>query len=68
MEIMQKTIIALAGEMGCGKGAIAEYLTTRHGAKKFRFSTIMRDVLDRLHMQTTRENVQNMSTVLRTAF
>lgn len=65
---MQKTILALAGEMGSGKGAIAEYLIEKHGAKKFRFSSVFRDILDRLHIEESRENIQALSTTLRSAF
>lgn len=65
---MQKTILALAWEMGSGKGAIAEYLIEKHGAKKFRFSSVFRDILDRLHIEESRENIQALSTALRSAF
>ncbi len=65
---MKKTILALAGEMGSGKGAIAEYLIQKHGAKKFRFSSVFRDILDRLHIEESRENIQSLSTALRSAF
>lgn len=65
---MQKIILALAGEMGSGKGAIAEYLIAKHGAVKFRFSSVFRDILDRLHIEESRENIQALSTALRSAF
>lgn len=65
---MQKIILALAGEMGSGKGAIAEYLIEKHGAKKFRFSSVFRDILNRLHIEESRENIQTLSTTLRSAF
>lgn len=65
---MQKTIIALAGEMGSGKWAIAQYLIDKHHAKKFKFSSVFRDILDRLHITQTRENISYLSTALRSVF
>ena len=65
---MKKTIIALAGEMGCGKGAIAEYLIARHAAKKLRFSDVFRNILDRIHLEQSRENMAALSLALRNTF
>lgn len=65
---MQKTIIALAGEMGCGKGTVVKYLTSHHDAVTYRFSDSLRDILDRIHRDKTRDNIQKISTALRSAF
>ncbi len=64
----KKIIIGLVGQIAAGKGTIAKYLTEKHGAVTYRFSTIMRDILNRLHLEINRKNLQNLSTVLRKQF
>lgn len=65
---MSKIIIGLIGEMASGKSTITEYLKTKHSAVTFRFSTMLRDVLKRLHVEETRGNMQMLSTMLRQNF
>ena len=65
---MQKIILALAGEMGCGKGTLTKYLVAKHGAEIYRFSNPLRDILDRMHREKSRDNMQQLSTALRQAF
>lgn len=65
---MAKLILGIAGEMGCGKGTIAKYAIGKYGSGSLRFSTILRDVLDRLYLEQSRENLQKLSTVLRQNF
>lgn len=65
---MQKTILALAGEMGCGKGTLTRYLIKQYNAEIYRFSNPLRDILDRTHREKSRENMQKLSTALRNAF
>lgn len=67
-KIMQKTILALAGEMGCGKGTLTRYLVARYGAEIYRFSNPLRDILDRMHKDKSRVNISNLSTALRQVF
>jgi len=61
-------IIALAGEMGCGKGTVVKYLVSKHGAIMYKFSDSLRDILDRIHRDKSRDNIQKISTALRSAF
>ncbi len=65
---MKKTIIALAGEVASGKDVTKKYLEDNYGASCHRFSTILRDVLGRLYLPIVRENLQNLSTLLRQNF
>ena len=65
---MAKIIIGLAGEMACGKGTAARHIEEKYKASSYRFSTMLRDVLDRLYIEQTRENVANISTILRQNF
>ncbi|MDP3043484.1 MAG: AAA family ATPase [bacterium] len=63
-----KKIIGLAGKISSGKGTVAKYLEEKNNAVTYRFSTILRDILNRLHKEITRENMQNLSTILRRGF
>ena len=61
----EKIIIGLVGQMASGKGTVAEYLEKNYQARTYRFSTILRDVLERLHCEITRATLQGLSTALR---
>lgn len=61
----KKIILGLAGEICSGKGTIVKYLTERHSAASYRFSTMLRDLLNRLYLPASRENMQNISTAVR---
>ncbi len=61
-------IIGLAGEMASGKGTVAQYLVEHKGASVHKFSTMLRDVLTRMHIAQTRDNLQKLSTLLREAY
>jgi len=63
-----KIILGLAGEIASGKGTIAKYAAEKYGAKTWRFSTMLRDVMDRLSIEQTRPNIQLMSRILRENF
>jgi dephospho-CoA kinase len=63
-----KVIIGLVGQMASGKGTIAEFLKEKNGADFFTFSTPLRDVLKRLHLEISREHMQKISYDLRQAF
>ncbi len=65
---MGKIIIGISGEIASGKDTVAHYLSNRYGAKTFMFSYPLRDVLDRIHIAQTRENLTKVSGALRTAF
>jgi len=65
---MQKIILALSGEMGCGKGTLTKYLVTKYHAEVYRFSNPLRDILDRMHREKTRDHMQQLSTALRQVF
>lgn len=61
----KKIIIGLTGQIACGKGVIKKFLIEHYQASDYRFSTILRDVLIRLHVKQTRVNIQTLSTLLR---
>lgn len=64
----KKIVIGLTGQIACGKGVIKKFLINEYQASDYRFSTILRDVLIRIHVEQSRENIQKMSTLLRQTF
>lgn len=63
-----KIILGFAGLICSGKGTAAKYLEEQYGAKTFRFSTMLRDILDRLYLPHTRDNLVKISEILRDTF
>jgi dephospho-CoA kinase len=56
-----KKIIGFVGPMASGKGAASDYLRKKHDAGYHRFSTMIRDVMRRLDIEDSRENMQKLS-------
>lgn len=65
---MAKIILGIAGEMGAGKGAVTKHIIQNYGASSYKFSQAFRDILDRLHLPQSRENISELSTILRKSF
>lgn len=65
---MSKIIIGLVGQIACGKGSVKEYIAKKYNSQDCRFSTPLRDVLKRLDIAESRENLQKLSTILRDGF
>lgn len=65
---MSKIILGLVGPIASGKGAMKKYIEEKYAGKDCRFSTILRDVLSRIDVQNSRDNLQRVSTVLRQTF
>lgn len=63
-----KKIFGFVGQMASGKGTACQYLHERHGAATIRYSTMLRDVLARLYLPQTRDNLIRASEALRGAF
>jgi len=64
----RKIIVGLAGKIASGKDSVGKYFVERHKAEKIRFSTVLRSILEILNLPESRENMQNLSTVLRKNF
>lgn len=64
---MEKIILGFVGEIASGKGTACDYIVKSYNAGYHKFSTILRNILDRLHKEHTRKNLQNLSTALRQA-
>ncbi len=65
---MAKIILGLTGEMASGKGTMAQYIVQKYQGKTYRFSTVLRDVAQRMHLEENRENLQKISTIFRQNF
>ncbi|NCU44607.1 hypothetical protein EOM71_02940 [Candidatus Falkowbacteria bacterium] len=65
---MDKLIIGLTGQLAAGKTTIAKYLAEKYGGKVYGFSGPLRDIVDRLTLPQTRENMANLSSILRRQF
>lgn len=65
---MSKIILGLNGPLAAGKGTVAKYLKEKHNAAIYRFSTPLRDILDRIYINQDRKNMQDLSLDLRTRF
>ena len=65
---MAKLIIGLVGMQASGKGSVAKYLAQAHNASIHRFSTMLRDIAERLYIVQNRDNLQNLSSTLRLNF
>ena len=64
----QQIVIGLVGEMSSGKGTVAHHIAEKYGSSTYRFSTILRDILDRVYIKHARENIQKLSTFLRQTY
>lgn len=65
---MKKIILGFVGELGAGKTVICNYLKSKYSANSYRFSDPLRDILNRVYLDQSRENMQNLSTILRAQF
>jgi dephospho-CoA kinase len=65
---MAKIIIGLVGQVACGKEAVKKYIAKKYNTQDCRFSTPLRDVVKRLDIPESRENLQKISTILRAGF
>lgn len=65
---MAKIILGLVGPIASGKDTVKKYLGKKHNARGCRFSSILRDILERLDLPNSRQNMQELSTILRQKF
>ena len=63
-----KIVIWFTWEMWCGKDTATAYIQEKLGWVKFKFSQSQRDILDRIWVEQTRENISAVSTFIREAF
>mgnify|MGYP000851010664 CR=1 FL=1 len=61
-------ILGIIGEMAAGKTTATDYIASKFQAATYRFSDIMRDLLRRLYLTESRDNLIQISIVLRQEF
>lgn len=66
--IQKKIIFGFSGLLSSGKGTAAKYLEEKYRASTYRFSTMLRDILNRIYVEQTRDNLIKLSEILRSAF
>lgn len=64
----KQLIIVFVGEKLAGKEVAARYLTQKYGFQSLRFSKILVDILERLHLPVSRVNEMNLVGGLRERF
>ena len=65
---VDKIILGFVGPIAAGKSTVIDYLKTKYNAVGYRFSAPLRDILNRIYLETNRNNMQELSTALRQAF
>lgn len=65
---MNKIVLGVAGEIASGKGTVAQYVEKKYLGSKYSFSSSLRDVARRMHLEESRENLQKISTMFRDNF
>lgn len=63
-----KLIFGIVGGLASGKTTLASYLAETYSCNTYRYSTMLRDILDRVYIEQSRENLQELSTFLRGAY
>jgi dephospho-CoA kinase len=61
-------IFGFTGLIASGKGSVSIYLKEKYGAEIFSFSRSLRDTLNRFYLEQTRDNLINLSEILRHKF
>ena len=62
---MSKLILGFTGPIASGKEVAKKYIETNYGGSNFKFSSILRKVLDYLDVENNRDNLIDLSTFLR---
>ncbi len=63
-----KIILGFTGFIASGKGTAAEYLAEKYNAPSYRFSTMLRDILNRIYVESSRDNLIKTSEFIRETF
>lgn len=61
-------IIGLAGPIASGKTTCVDYIKTQYSASSYRFSHLLRDILERAHLPQDRDHLVRISEIMRAEF
>lgn len=64
----KKVIFGFTGLISSGKGTVASYFEKKYNASTYRFSTMLRQLLDRIYVEQNRDNIIKISESIRTLF
>ncbi len=64
----KKIILGITGKIASGKTTVAKYIVKKYNGNSHRFSTVLRDVADRMHLEKNRKNLQKISTIFKQNF
>ena len=64
----KKIILGFTGLIACGKDTASDYFAEKYGAKQIKFSSSMKDIMDRVYISPVRKNYQVLSKILRESF
>ncbi len=65
---MDKIIFGVTGEMASGKGVVAKYLSEKYGARTYKYSSLLRELLDTADIEKSRKNLSILGTKIREMF
>jgi dephospho-CoA kinase len=65
---MDKIIFGVTGEMASGKGIVAKYLSEKYGARTYKYSSLLRELLDTADIDKSRKNLSVLGTKVREMF
>lgn len=64
----KKIVLVFTGRIGSGKDTATAFFKERYGAVGFKFSTSMRDIVNRVYMEQSREHLQWVGAAFREHF
>ena len=63
-----KKVVGLIGRIASGKTIVSDQLLAGENTSYYRFSDVLKDVIERVHEENTRENLQELGLALRGVF
>lgn len=64
----KKIVLAISGNIASGKNEMSAYLEKKYNGYAYRSSEMLRDILGRMYLPESRENMQKVSTIIRKYF
>ncbi|MBI4992720.1 MAG: AAA family ATPase [Candidatus Magasanikbacteria bacterium] len=64
----KKIVFGLVGDLAAGKSTVSKYLREKYNINSYLYSTPLRDILKRIYIEESRENLQKLSIWLRENF
>jgi dephospho-CoA kinase len=68
VKIGKRVVIGIMGKIGSGKSEASRYIAEKYDGRVFRFSDVLKDILQRLNLELKRENFIALGSALRREF